>query len=255
MASELTPAEVEKAIQALTVAEKTNLGIEVTLPVAFGDGELVSVVIEPAKDGFSIHDAGLSAMRLTTAGVALTKHVAFRLNEFSRRYQCKFVDGRITINAAPSDVALKACLVANAARAVADYVYEIRRQAEYDFRVVLYDRLRDIVGPRARETEEIKGESGTRYRIPIILDPLLTQPRNFVSPVANHSIVARSVAMFFDIKPLYPGVERDAVYDNEADIRKEDRILLKSVGTEVFSISEASLHFRQIAGKRPIPLA
>jgi hypothetical protein len=54
--------------------------------------------------------------------------------------------------------------------------------------------------------------------------------------------------MFFDLKPLYPGVERDAVYDNEADIRKEDRTLLKSVGTEVFSISEAALHFAQMAG-------
>jgi hypothetical protein len=248
MASELTPAEVEKAIQALTVAEKTNLGIEVTLPVAFGDGELVSVVIERLSDGFLIHDAALSAMRLTTAGVSLTKHVAFRLNEFSRRYRCKFVDGRVTTNASENDVALAACLVANAARAVADYVYEIRRQAEYDFRVVLYDKLRDIVGPRVREAEEIKGESGTRYRIPIILDALLSQPKNFVSPVANHSIVARSVAMFFDLKSLYPGVERDAVYDNEADIRKEDRTLLKSVGTKVFPISEAPLHFVHFSG-------
>lgn len=248
MTTELTPAEVEKAIQALTVAEATNLGIEVTLPVAFGDGELVSVVVERAEDGFSIHDAGLSAMRLSAAGVSLTKHVSFRLNEFSRRYHCKFIEGRVTATAEPNEVAVKACLVANAARAVADYVYEIRRQAEYDFRVVVYDRLRDVIGARVRDNEEIRGESGTRYRIPIILDALQSRPQNFVSPVANHGIVARSVAMFFDLKSLYPGVERDAVYDNEADIRKEDRALLKSVGTEVFSIAEASLHFAQIAG-------
>lgn len=247
MTSELTPAEVEKAIRALTIAEQTNLGIEVTLPVAFGDGELIGVVIEGAAEGYLIHDAGLSSMRLTSAGISLTKHVAFRLNEFSRRYQCKFSEGRVSINASPDDVALKACLVANAARAVSDYAYEIRRQAEYDFRVVVFDKLREIVGARARETEEIKGESGTRYRIPIILDPRQSRPQNFVSPVANHSIVARSVAMFFDLQSLYPGVERDAVYDNEADIRKEDRSLLTSVGTKVFAISEARLHFTRMA--------
>jgi hypothetical protein len=248
MTRELLPAEVEKAIRALIVAEKTNLGIEVTLPVAFGDGELVNIVVERAGDTFAIHDAGLSAMRLTSAGVSLTKHVAFRLNEFARRYQCRFADGRVITTAAPDDVPLKACLVANAARAVSDYVYEIRRQAEYDFRVMLYDRLREIVGQRVRETEEIRGESGTRYRIPIILDQSQSRPQNFVSPVANHSIVARSVAMFFDLKPLYPGVERDAVYDNEADIRKEDRTLLTSVGTHVFALADASRHFAQVAG-------
>lgn len=247
MANDLTPTDVEKAIQALTVAEKTNLGIEVTLPVAFGDGDLVSVVIESTNDGYVIHDAGLSAMRLTSAGVSLTKHVVFRLNEFSRRYKCKFVDGRVSASAAPNDVAFVACLVANAARAVSDYVYELRRQAEYDFRLVLYDRLREIVGPRIRETEEIRGESGIRYRIPIILDPQQSHPQNFVSAVANRSIVPRSVAMFFDLKPLYPNVERDAIYDDEADIRKEDRILLKSVGTEVFAITEAPRRFAQLA--------
>ena len=56
MATDLAPADIEKVIRALTVAEKTNLGIEVTLPVAFGDGDLVSVVIEQASDGFVVHD-------------------------------------------------------------------------------------------------------------------------------------------------------------------------------------------------------
>lgn len=248
MTREVTPAEVEKAIRALTVAEKTNLGIEVTLPVAFGDGELVSVVIEHTGDTFVIHDAGLSAMRLTSAGVSLTKHVAFRLNEFSRRYRCKFVDGRVTSDASIEAIPQVACLVANAARAVADYAYELRRQAEYDFRVVLYDRIKDIVGTRVRETEEIIGQSGIHYRLPIILDLLEKRPQNFVSPIANRSIVPRSVAMFFDLKPLYPNVERDAVYDDEADIRKEDKSLLKSVGTEVFPLAEAPLRFSSVVG-------
>ena len=113
---------------------------------------------------------------------------------------------------------------------------------------MLYDKLREIVGQRAREAEEITGQSGTRYRVPIILDQHQSKPQNFVSPVANHGVVARSVAMFFDLNGLYSGVERDAVYDNEADVRKEDRVLLKSVGTEVFTITEAPLHFAQVVG-------
>jgi hypothetical protein len=125
MKSELTPAEVENAIRALTVAEKTNLGIEVTLPVAFGDGELVSIVIERAGSGFNVHDAGLSAMRLASVGVALSKHVTFRLNEFSKRYRCQFAEGRVSaIAESVDDIAAIACLVANASRAVADYMYE-----------------------------------------------------------------------------------------------------------------------------------
>lgn len=249
MASEITAAEVEKAIQALTVAETTNLGVEVTLPVAFGDGDLVGVVIEAGEKGFEIHDSGLSAMRLTSAGVSLTKHVVFRLNEFARRYRCKFADGRVSANAASiDDIAVVACLVANAARAVADYVYELRRQAEYDFRVVLFDKLKEVVGPRVRETEEIQGQSGTRYRIPIILDVAQSKPQNFIAAIANHSNVPRSVAMFFDLGPLYPGVERDAVYDDQSDVRKEDRTLLLSVGTQVFALTEAPLHFARVTG-------
>src|SRR5437879_4938475 len=117
MAKEVTPAEVQRAIQALTVAEKTNLGIEVTLPIAFGDGALVSVVVEREGDAFLIHDSGLSAMRLTSAGVSLSKHVTFRLNEFSRRYRCQFVDGRVSAKADSAEsIALVASLVANAAR-------------------------------------------------------------------------------------------------------------------------------------------
>ena len=250
MARDLTAAEVEKAIRALTVAEKTNLGIEVTLPVAFGDGQLVSVVVERGSERgkFLIHDFGFSAMRLTGAGVSLTKHVTFRLNEFSRRYKCKFEEGRVSASASLDDVAQVACLVANAARAVADYVYELRRQAEYDFRVVVFDRLKQIVGPRVRDSEEFKGDSGIRYRIPIILDAFQAKPQNFLAAIANRTIVPRSFAMFYDLRPVYPDVERDALYDDEADIRKEDQALLRSVGTEVFTLAEAPLRFGMSRG-------
>jgi hypothetical protein len=60
--------------------------------------------------------------------------------------------------------------------------------------------------------------------------------------------VARNVSMFFDLRPRYPDVERDSVYDDDADVRKEDRALLKSTGAEVFALKEAALRFREILG-------
>jgi hypothetical protein len=243
MAREVTPAAIEDAVRALVAAQRTNLGIEVTLPVAFGDGEPVSVVVETGKEAILVHDAGASAMRLTGAGIALSKHVVFRLGEFCHRYRCKFVEGRVLSAARPDDLALVVCLVANASRAVADYAYEIRRQAEADFRVVLLDRLKEIVGRRVRDADEVRGASGARYRVPIILDPSEARRQNFVAAVANRGGVARSVSMYYDIRGLYPDVERDSVFDSESDIRQEDRSLLRSVGSEVFALAEVAGRF------------
>jgi hypothetical protein len=130
MATILTAAEVEKAIRALIAAEKTNLGIEVTLPVAYGGGELVSVVVEQKADSLIVHDAGSSAMRLSGAGVSLSRNVVQRLNELSQRYRCTFAEGRVSAPATLDDLPQVACLVANASRSVADYVYELRQQTE-----------------------------------------------------------------------------------------------------------------------------
>ena len=116
-------ADLEKAVRALVSAEKTNLGVEITVPVAYGDGELVTVVVDPIEGGYLVHDAGFSAMRLTGAGVTFSRNVVHRLNELTKRYRSTFSDGRVSSHASPADVAQMACLVANAARSVADYIY------------------------------------------------------------------------------------------------------------------------------------
>lgn len=241
----LTAADVEKAIRALITAEKSNLGIEVTLPVAYDDGELVSVVVEQNESGLTVHDAGFSAMRLTGAGVTLSRNIIHRLSEFAQRYRCGFVDGRVSSPATLDDVAQVACLVANAARSVADYAHEIRRQAETDFRVVVFDKLREIAGDRVREPEEFRGKSGRLWRVPIVLDPTKTKPQNFVSALAHRQAVNQGVAMLYDLGLAYPEIERDAVYDDTADLRQEDKSLLTSVGAEVFGWMEAEHQFRE----------
>jgi hypothetical protein len=246
MASDLTATALENAIRSLINAEATNLGIEVTLPVVFGDGELVTVVVEPSEGGFLVHDAGFSAMRLSAAGVTLTRGIVHRLSEFARRYRCSMANGRVTATATASDVAEVACLVANASRAVADYVYELRRHAENDFRALVFDSLKEIVGDRIRETEEFTGKSGRRYRVSVLLDAARSRPQTFVSALANRQVVPQNFAMFFDLGAIHPEIERDAVYDDTADIRVEDRALLSSAGVETIGFMEAQRRFREM---------
>jgi hypothetical protein len=248
VATHLKAADIEKAIRSLITAERTNLGIEVTVPVAYGDGELTSVVVENNGGVFRVHDAGFSAMRLTSAGVTLSRSVILRLNEYCQRYHCAFSDGRVSASAAADNIAQAVCLVANASRSVADYVYEIRRQSEFDFRTMVFDKLREIVGTRVRNSEEFTGKSGRKYRLPILLDPSQSRAQNFLATLAHRHAVPQSFAMFYDLKGAYPFVEQDAVYDETADIREEDRLLITSVGAEVFTLMEAPLRFRAIVG-------
>jgi len=242
----ITAAKIEKLIRSLTAAEKTNLGIEVTLPVAYGDGELVTVVIEQTKETLVIHDASFSAMRLSNAGVSLTPHVVHRLSDLAERYNCKFHGGRVvstadSIESLPQVVAL----VANASRSVADYAFEIKRQVEADFRLIVVEKLREIVGPRAREPDEFKGASGRRYRLPFILNASMTRPQNFISTVANRSNVPATFATLFDLRGPFPDVERDAIYDDAAHLRDEDRTFLKSADAVVFGWMEAERRFKE----------
>jgi hypothetical protein len=242
------PSEIEKAIRALVTAERTNLGIEVALPVAYGDGELVSVIIEESDNALSVHDAGFSSMRLSSAGISLTRHVIHRLNELAQRYRCEFLHGRVTARATMESLPQIACLVANAARSVADYAYEVRRQADYDFRNTVFERLHEIVGRRVRQYEEFRGESGRLYRLSVILDATEIHPQNFVSALAHRNAVPQSFAMFYDLSGAYPNVERDAVYDDVSDFRDEDRALLKSVSTQVIGLMEAPFRFKGMFG-------
>jgi hypothetical protein len=243
----LAPADVEAAVRDLIVAERTNLGIEVTVPVAYGDGELVSVVVENDSGMYTVHDSAFSAMRLSSAGVNFTPNVVRRMSEFAKRYHCEFADGRVFAMTTADDVARVVCLVANAARSVADYSYEIRHQTETDFRAIVFDKLREIMGRRAHEADEFRGKSGRLYRIPFVMNESLSRPQNFVSTVANRAAVPLSYAMLSDLKGAYPEVERDAVYDDEAGLRDEDRAFLRAADAEVFGWMEAERRFRKFA--------
>ncbi len=248
MATTLDPAEIENIVRTLITAETTNLGVQIALPVAYGDGDMVSVFVDTIDGSLVLHDAGFSAMRLSSAGIRLTQHVMHRLRDLARRYRCDFEAGRVVARSDIKELPQTICLVANAARSVADYAYEIRRQAENDFRIIVFERLRDIVGRRMRQHEEFKGKSGRIYHLPIILDRAEQHPQNFVSALGHRHAVAQSFAMFHDLSAAYPTVERDAVYDESSDIRDEDRVFLAYIANQVMGLMEAPLRFRGVIG-------
>jgi len=115
-----------------------------------------------------------------------------------------------------------------------------------DFRVVVLNKLREIVGYRAHEADEFRGKSGRLYRIPFVLKPDRTGPQNFVSTVANRPAVPISYATLSDLRGAYPDVERDAVYDDDAGLRDEDRTFLRSADAQVFGWMEADVRFRAL---------
>ena len=122
------------------------------------------------------------------------------------------------------------------------------RQAEYDFRGAVFDRLREIVGDRVREADEFRGKSGRLWRVPIILDRMHVRPQNFVAPVANRQAIPQGFAMLYDLWRAYPQIDRDAVYDETADVRDEDRALIASAEARVIPFMETSMRFREIVG-------
>ena len=67
--------DVEQAVRALTFAEKTSLGIEVTLPIIYPTGENVAVVIERGESESLVHDSGFGSMCLTSEGILLSTQI------------------------------------------------------------------------------------------------------------------------------------------------------------------------------------
>jgi hypothetical protein len=246
--SAVKPAEIEASIRNLIAAEATNLGVEVSIPVAYPDGEMATVVIEPAGAGFIIHDSSFASMRLSASGISTgSKAIRSRLSELAARFKCRFDNGRVFIESDQAALPVNACLVANASRSVADYVFELRRHAESDFKIAVAERLREVLGDRVREGEEFRGKSGIRYRVSVLLNGDQSGPIHFIAALAHRQVVPKNFAMFYDLHGAYPHIANDAVYDESSDFRDEDRALLAPVST-VMGFMEVPLRFRQVLG-------
>jgi hypothetical protein len=244
----LSASDIERAVRVLVVAEESSLGVEVSMPVVYPGGDTVTVVVEQSSSGIVVHDSGFAAMRLSQNGISITRSIAVRLAEYAARFNCAFNGGRVTAIGDVESVGVAASLVANASRSVADYALEVKRHAESDFRNLVSDVLREVVGKRLRENEELRGISGRNYRVSaVILDETESDPLRFIASVANRAVVPQNFAMLYDLHGHYQNVENSAVYDETSDIRSEDRLLLQSTA-QVFGLMEAKLRFKSIVG-------
>ena len=244
----LTPESIARAVQSLVMAERTNIGVEVSTPVAYPGGDLVNVNVEQSPEGVLVHDASFASSRLSLAGVTMSRHVVERLAEYAGRFNCAFENGRVSAKAGSGSIELLIAMVANASRSVADYALELRKHAETDFRMTVAEALRDIIGKRLRENEECVGKSGRKYKISaMVLDERETQPIMLVASIANRAAVPHGFAMLYDLKDqeTYTHATRDAIYDETSDFRDEDRALLKAA-SEVITLTQARHRFHKL---------
>jgi hypothetical protein len=244
----VTPEEIEATARAIVSAKTTNLGIEVTTPVVYPNGNLVIVAVTIEGGEYVVHDAGFGAMYLNSAGVRLNQQLAHRFAELAARYGCEFIAGRMTRRCSPEQVAMAAVMVANASRTIGDQALEVRRQVENDFRTAVAERVREIAGQRARENETVSGESGRSYHIPsLILDSSLSFPLAFVVALPNRAAVPARFAEYFDVRKAHERTRRESVYDENADLRPEDRRFMETDRiSEMIPFQQTRLRFSQL---------
>lgn len=222
--------DIKGAICGLITVTETNLGIEVSTPVMYPNGDMATVVITQEDAELVVHDAGLGALHLIKHGMKINKLARLKISEAVNRYGCQFVANRVTRRTSTEYVGLASLTVANASRAVADEAVEIKRSLESDFREAVLNNLRDLVGNRVRENETIKGKSGRAYRVPaLILDQSEKNPVAFVSAISSRSTIPTHLTEFFDLKNAFDDIFRKAVYDDSGDLREEDRLLMSQV--------------------------
>ncbi len=240
MSRELTPAELEAAAQTLITARPTNLGIEVSMPVIYPNGEAVTVVVTVEGGEHIVHDAGFGAMQLTASGVKLTKRLSRRLANLASHYGCEFIANRTTRRCAVDQLALAMAMVANASRTIGDQALDIRQRADQSFVRSVKERIHAVAGVRVRDHHEVKGKSGRAYWMShVILDPNQSRVVAYVKAVANDNSVLATVGEFFDIRGAHQAIGRASIYDDSHEWRATNLTLLREVSEPVrYSDSE-----------------
>jgi hypothetical protein len=227
----LTPQEIETASRAIITARESSMGIEITTPVIYPNGECVTVTVAMEGAEYVVHDAGLGAMYLTAEGVRIGRQLSERLAALAARYECEFIEGRMMRRCSTDEVAIAAMLVANASRTVGDQAVEVRRQSESEFRYAVSERTRDLAGSRWRENQLFQGASGRSYRIGnLILDRTETKAVAFIFALPSRNAVPAQFTEMYDLRSAYPDITNDSVYNDAGDFRvREDGWLLEKV--------------------------
>ncbi|MBS0583644.1 MAG: hypothetical protein JSS42_11145 [Proteobacteria bacterium] len=237
---------LEHAVRGLSVAQQTNLGLEISLPVLLPDGDFIGVTVVEDGDGFLVHDSSTAAMYLASCGMKVGESRK-KFPGLVARFGCEVSGDRVQRHVKAEKVAAASVMVANAARAVADLALELKMQANFDFRKVVAEKVEEIVGKRVRFNQEVRGKSGRIYHVRnVILDAALKQPIAFVEPVSNRSAVATHFTEFYDIHDAMQELKYASVYDDNSDIRAADMNLLRQV-SDVFAFTESEIRIKRIA--------
>lgn len=232
MSEPLSAGAVENKARSLIGARSTALGIEITTPIVYPDGDCVLVIVAQEAGRYLVHDVGIGSMKLSREGIAIGREMRERLVVVAARYDCLFHADRMSRSCSCDEIATSIMLVANASRTVGDIASEARRQSENSFRYVLTERVREIFGSRLKENEVFRGQSRTAYRVAnTILDESGREPVAFVVPLASRSAVASQFRELYDLRAAFPNIHRGSVYDEASDFRpKEDGWVLNEVG-------------------------
>ncbi len=238
----LTAKQLEAACRALVRVEKSNLGYEVQLPVIYPNGDCATVVVAPSADRWLVNDAGFAAMALANNGVRFTAKLKARIADLSKHYGCEFANQRMSRIATSEELPLAIAVVANASRTIADQLLQIHQQPILSFKQTVIERVREYVGAeRVRENELVIGSSGTEYHIgAAVLDASGSRPVAYVEAVRDMEGVNKRFREFYDISlvPALSDMTRIVMYDDAADLRQGDLLVLQNV-SNVVRISDA----------------
>jgi len=250
----LIASELEAACRALVRVESSSLGLEVQIPVIYSTGDFATVVVAKSNESIVAHDAGFAAMTLATHGVKMSNRMRARIVALSKHYGCEFLDDRMSKVATHETLPLAVAVVANASRTIADQLLQTQNQPVFSFRQEVIERVKEFVGSkRVRENETVVGRSGTQYNIgAVILDRQQSAPIAYVEAVRDMDGVNKRFREFYDISLVPEMSERDRIvlYDDEAELRQGDLIILQDVSNVVrFSDAEARLRPLAVAEK------
>ena len=243
----ITPSDVESAVRSLIAVTETSLGIEIVTPVVYPDGQAITVVVSNDGDEYVVHDAGFGSMYLTNLGVRLSGNLRRRVAELVLKYECEYVDGRVTRRCRFDQIAVAVALTANASRSVADQSLEIRHRSEAEFVESVNNTLLTIVGKRLRTNEPVKGKSGRQYQVRnVILDAKEHDVIAFVETIAHRSTVERRFTEFHDLRGAFPQTWAFSVYDDTDDLQDTHISLLREA-CEPLTFSSSQERFRELA--------
>jgi hypothetical protein len=241
---------LESGCRELVRVERSNLGLEVQLPVIYPNGDLATVVVTEENGQTIVHDGGFAAMTLATAGIAITRKMHDRIIALSKHYGCEFSNERMIKTATADQLPLVVAVVANASRTIADQLLHTHAQPLFTFRQEVIDRVKEYVGAnRVRENEAVVGKSGTQYNIgAVVLDSALREPVAYVEAVKDLEGVNKRFREFYDISQMLfsPEPDRIIMYDDKANLRQGDLIILQDV-SNVVRFSDAEMRFRPMA--------